>query len=85
MRRPEAGGDDLWIVALLKGDGELRVETATTRPEGDVELLLSTEDTRFTAEAMPPVLTSTDDCLTVQFARPGAVVLRAAGRGGRPS
>jgi maltooligosyltrehalose trehalohydrolase len=81
MRR-RAAGEEVWVIATLRGDGMVTAATSEGRLTTAAEVLLTTEDVRFTAEPAPMALTLTPDGLTVRFDRPGAIVLRAAAPAG---
>ena len=60
------------IVAQLRGSGG--VEYKPYISPGELQVLLTTEDDRFTSDPIPPTMTKD----AIRFERPGAVILRTA-------
>jgi hypothetical protein len=70
MRRA-LDGDVFWIVARLKGEGE--VDLMRLAPDaGRWQVVLSTEEPEFALDPQPPIVEAT----RIQFRRPAAVVLK---------
>ena len=70
MRR-SSDEETFLIVTRLRGSGEVSYESCTS-PEQRFEPVLTTEESRFTPDPMPPTIRDA----SIRFARAGAVVLR---------
>jgi maltooligosyltrehalose trehalohydrolase len=73
--RREENGERIYVVVRLRGSGPVTVDDARARSS---ELVLSTEEDRFTLDPVPPAIESADGRITVSFERPGAVILKIA-------
>jgi maltooligosyltrehalose trehalohydrolase len=71
----EARGDRFYVVVRLSGGGPVGCGQITAKV-GSAEVVLTTEDDRFTADPQPPRIELQRDGVAVFFARPGAVILR---------
>jgi maltooligosyltrehalose trehalohydrolase len=69
MRRRQANGAELWIVARLAGSGIVRLPVI-----GGLRML-DTEAANIAADPQPATVTMTDDHVSVELTRPGALVL----------
>ena len=80
FRRDAPGRQDtVLVVSRLCGNGTASLPRTTARlvaPGERFELLLSTEDPAFAADARPIEVVESDDTVSILFHRPGAVVLR---------
>ncbi|WP_406695528.1 malto-oligosyltrehalose trehalohydrolase [Singulisphaera sp. Ch08] len=79
IRRSSPDGETLLIVVRLRGAGEVRLEHGATRgltSWDNLEVALTTEDPPFADDPIPPILDWTRDTLSIQFRRPGALILR---------
>ena len=70
MRR-SSDEETFLIVTRLRGSGEVNYESCTS-PEQRFEPVLTTEESRFTPDPLPPTIRDA----SIRFARAGAVVLR---------
>ena len=68
------GGERLWIVVRLGGEGTVRAPV----PRG-AHVMLTTEDSDVAADSRPINLEFGDGAVEVRFARPGAVMMRGSG------
>jgi maltooligosyltrehalose trehalohydrolase len=80
----------IWLVCRLRGAGPVTLALAPASAEhGDApppntarwDLMLSTEDSPFAPDPLPPEVTPSGSTVRIRFQRPGAVVLRARSPG----
>ncbi len=71
FRRKAAGGPSCVFLFCFRGTGQLNTAMASGS-----ELVFSTEDAEFVADAQPPVIQASTAGLSVAFKRPGALIFR---------
>jgi maltooligosyltrehalose trehalohydrolase len=74
----ERGDDAIVLVARLRGEGEVEVQPPEALEAGTWRVLLTTEDEGFASDAVAIATDYEEGSLRLRFARPGAVLLRAA-------
>jgi hypothetical protein len=77
-----AGERGLLVAVRLRGAGAVRAASGRDRAW---RVVLTTEDPGFAPGPQPPSIEREGDGLVLVFSRPGAVVLRASGRGVDPA
>jgi maltooligosyltrehalose trehalohydrolase len=78
LRRDADEGPSLWLVVRLRGAGTVSLEGHLPTGGRDWECVLTTEDPPFAPDPAPPRLDLSGAAVAIEFARPSAVLLRAA-------